>query len=188
MVPVIDPNTRIPPGALAGVKGSSDLAARVLGIVSTRWKKWRLRHRPQQRIRLLLQDARVDVAESEMANVRIEFRIVNFTGHVVLVDHVEVDWARIGMSSLPEQPSFLKANGRALPSDVGSGSFSMRFHADGVRTIRSAVSPAQNTRSSPMADLQVGGRCVFTYRNRRLPITFEMNARNPSISMSLPDV
>lgn len=183
MLPALDSTSRVPPGTLTGVKGSADLAARVVGVVTTRWRKWRHRRLVSNRIHLLLQEASLHVNHPDTANIQVSFRIVNFTRHPVTVDRIEIDSSRINMNSLPEQSEFLRGSGQADPSEVGFGSFSMRLHADGVRIISSAVKAGPYPRSSPNADIVISGWCVLHYRGRQIRKHFEFNARNPYVNV-----
>jgi hypothetical protein len=70
---------------------------------------------------------------------------------------------------------------------VGSGSFSMRFHADGVKVISAAIAPAANRWSSPAAaDVKIRGVCVFRYRTRNLRVPFEFYVRTPDVRVPEP--
>lgn len=170
--------------ALRG-RNSVDALLRLARGTVHRVRRWRASLRPAQQVRVLHCNAYLYVNNAEAADLNVTLYLVNFWDRPVEVDQVRLEHWRIGGHSMAQQSAILRAHGHAGRRSVGTGHFSVSLGPADVRTLVRAIGPAQNTKSTPDARLELSG--LVRVLARRTEVLVPFRSEQTSLTFSIPN-
>ncbi|MEK6706451.1 MAG: hypothetical protein AABZ06_11755 [Bdellovibrionota bacterium] len=147
-------------------------------------KHWREKRRIENKI--ILTPSNIYIYIEAKDNGRIDFwlNIANFSNKNLEMDHIEINWWKIGTRRLPDKSEFIRASGDVKKQSVGRCGFSISLLTADIRDIVRGIEVAQNTKCNPRAELELSGRCVLVSGNKLVKVPMQINKQVENVDIS----